>query len=250
MANTTSRTAALGATALCLGFTHGAAWADESHVRDRWVDDPYQDHDTTGAEVRVGSLVGVLELEDAVYSGLGGLVAAGHRWGALAVDAEYGYLEISARGPSSVRYGALHQLGVNVRYDVLRFGSRWIGPNSMASLWVEAHAGRRFVSGDPVAPNETVRARLSTSQATQLGAGFGLMFDHRIEQPRGFPNRVGWQLGWRVLAAPTAEPAGYVACRGQVDDDCTAAPAPERPPMFTELGETSLVLGSSLAFTW
>ena len=244
MSKTTCAAVACCAASLCLGFTPAIAWADEAHLADRWVDDPYQDHDTSGTTVRAGSLVGVLALDDTQYSGLGVMVAAGHRWAGLTVDAEYGYLEVSARGPSSVRFGSAHQLGVNIRYDVLRFGPRWVGPNSMAAVWIEASAGRQFRKGDPVSPSETARARLSSGQATQLGAGFGLLFDHRLEQPRGFPNRVGWQLGWRVLGSPRAQPEDYAVCRGA---DCAAAPAPDQG---VELGETSLVLSSSLAFTW
>ncbi len=244
MSKTTCAAAALCAASLCLSFTPGPAWADHAHSRDRWVDDPFQDHDTTGAEARAGSMVGILVFDDVEYTGLGGMVAAGHRWGGLTIDAEYGYLEVTARGPSSVRFGSVHQLGVNIRYDVLSFGSRWVGPNSMAALFLEAHTGRQFRRGDPVLPTETVRARMSSGQVTLLGAGIGVLFDHRIEQPRGFPNRIGWQLGWRVLTSPRTQPDGYAVCRG---GDCTAAPAPETS---MELDATSLVLSSSLAFTW
>ncbi len=246
MANTTFRASTFTAI-LCLGFTgSGVAWADEAHVRDRWVDNPFAAHDTTGNELRVGSLVGIMAIDETEYTGLGGLVAFGHRWGRLALDAEYGYLELTERGPASTRYGVAHSLGVNARWELLRFGSRVVGPNSMAAIFVEAGLGRQFRRGDDVAPEETVRRRLATGQATQVSGGFGLMFDHRLEQPRGFPNRIGWQLGWRVISTPRPTPDSYVTCRGA---DCTAAAA-TGDPMKPGLGETSLVLSSSLAFTW
>ncbi|MCA9674092.1 MAG: hypothetical protein H6708_03215 [Kofleriaceae bacterium] len=239
------------ATILCLGFTGAAtAWADgsqdarEAALRDRWVDDPYQAHDTTGTEVRVGSLVGILAVDGVEYTGLGAVVAAGHRFGRLSLDAEYGYLEVTARGPSGVRFGTAHDLGVNVRYDVLRLGPRWVGANSLAALWVEAHAGRELRRAERRAADETVRGELPSGSSTQVAGGFGLMFDHRLEQPRGFPNRVGWMLGWRVIGAPRPEPQGYAVCRGS---ECTAAPT---PTPTTHLDDTSLVVSSSLAFTW
>jgi hypothetical protein len=239
----TSRSSVSALVVLCLGFTGSTiARADQSQIaRDHWVEDPFEPHRTDGAEVRLGSVVGIVALDGKEYTALGAVIAAGHRWGRLAVDAEYGYLEISERGPSPFEYGYAHQLGVNVRYDVLRLGSRVVGPNSMAGLYVEGHVGRQL--RDPF----TVAGRgMPGGSSNQVGAGFGVMFDHRLEQPRGFPNRVGWQLGWRVLGAPRPAPDGLVTCRGS---ECAAAKMTQDPMEFG-VGETSLVLGSSMAFTW
>lgn len=231
--------------ALCLGFTGTApAWADTAHVK--WVENPYQSHDTTGTEVRLGSLVGIMAVDGAEYTGLGGSVAVGHRWARLAVDAEYGYLDLTERGPSTLKFGDAHDLGVNVRYDVIRLGSRTVGPNSMVGIYVEAGAGRTFRLGTARAADEPARRLLPTGSANHLSAGFGFMFDHRLEQPRGFPNRVGWQLGWRVIGSPRPGPSTIVTCRGS---DCAASSMPGSPMEFG-VAETSLVLGSSLAFTW
>lgn len=244
MAKTTQ---AFGSTiiALCLGFTGTeVAWADGAHAK--WVDNPYQAHDTTGTEVRFGSLVGIMAIDGEEYTGLGGSVAAGHRWGRLSIDAEYGYMELTERGPSNLRYGTAHDLGVNVRFDLLRLGSRSVGPNSMVGIYAEVGAGRQLRTSDARQPDEPARKLLPAGGVNHLSAGFGVMFDHRLEQPRGFPNRVGWQLGWRVLGAPRPAPDTLVTCRGS---DCTAAPMPGSS-MELGVAETSLVLGSSLAFTW
>jgi hypothetical protein len=242
-----ARTLSATVVAVCLGFTgSNAARADEAQLWARWVEDPFQAHDTTGTVVRAGSAVGILGLDGREYTTLGGTVAAGQRWGRLTLDAEYGYFEITERGPSNVRYGVAHELGLNVRYDVLRLGSRVVGPNSMAAIYVEGRVARQRRAADPLAPDETRRAVLPGGASNQLAAGFGLLFDHRLEQPRGFPSRVGWMLGWRVIGTPSPEPSGYATCRGS---ECIAAPAPDRS-MEVGLGETSLVLSSSLAFTW
>jgi hypothetical protein len=249
MASTTRVRSASALVALCLGFTGSTiAWADGSHgdVRDRWVENPYQSHDTTGTEVRLGSLVGIMAVDGTEYTGLGGSVAAGHRWGRLALDAEYSYLEITERGPSAVHYGTTHAVGVNVRFEVIRLGSRVVGPNSMAALFVEGSLARQFRVADPHSPLEMKPHLFPSGQSNQVSGGFGVLFDHRLEQPRGFPNRVGWQLGWRVIGSPKPEPGTYTTCRGA---DCTAT-SRSTGMMEIGLGETSLELSSSIAFTW
>jgi len=239
-------TQAFGATitALCLGFTVAPAWADEAHAK--WVENPYSAHDTSGTQVRLGSLVGIMAVDGTEYTGLGGSVAAGHRWGRFSIDAEYGFLELTDRGPSNVRFGVEHDVGVNARFDLLRLGSRAVGPNSMVGVYVEAGAGRTFRRGDPRSYDEPARRLLPSGSLNRLSAGFGVMFDHRLEQPRGFPTRVGWQLGWRVIGSPRPSPDTIVTCRGS---DCSAASMPGSA-MEIGVSETSLVLGSSLAFTW
>jgi hypothetical protein len=247
MANTSLVRVVSTAICLCLGFTGSSiAVADELQLglRDKWVEDPYQAHDTTGATFRLGSVVGILALDEREFTGLGGSVAAGHRWGRLAIDAEYGYLEITERGPSSLRYGEAHELGVNVRFDVVRLGSRVVGPNSMAGMYVEGRVARQMRSPDRIPQNDDRATAMPGGSSSQVAAGFGVMFDHRLEQPRGFPNRVGWQLGWRVIGAPQPGPESYTTCRGS---ECVAAPSPDMP---LRLGETSLVLSSSIGFTW
>jgi hypothetical protein len=248
MASTTRVRSASALVALCLGFTGSSiAWADGSHdVEEKWVENPYQDHDTTGTEVRVGSLVGIMAVDGTEYTGLGGIVAAGHRWGRLALDAEYGYMEITEKGPSPLHYGTTHSLGVNARFEVIRLGSRVVGPNSMAALYVEASLARQLRIADQPSPLEMKPHLFPSGQSNLVSGGFGVMFDHRLEQPRGFPNRVGWQLGWRVIGSPRPEPNTYTTCRGA---ECTAA---SRSTGMGDigLGETSLELSSSIAFTW
>lgn len=242
-----ARTPSVAMLVVCLGFTAPAvARADEAQVRDRWVEDPYQAHDTTGTEVRLGSAVGILSLDDKEYTTLGAVVAAGHRWGRLAVDAEYGWLEVTERGPSSTRYGVAHEIGVNVRLEVIRLGPHVVGPNSMAAAYVEGHVGRQLRDPEPLASDETRRALLPGGSSNQLAGGFGILFDHRLEQPRGFPTRVGWQLGWRIVGTPRPGPDGYATCRGS---ECVEAPR-SKSPMDVGVAETSLQLSSSLAFTW
>jgi hypothetical protein len=242
-----ARTAISALTVLCLGFTGaGTAWADES--QDVWIEDPYQPHDATGAEVRIGSLVGILALDGQEYTGLGGAVAVGHRWDRLAIDAEYGYMTLTERGPSTYRFGVAHELGIDVRYDVIRLGPRIVGPNSMVGVYVEGRVARQIRDPDsiPGVAEGSERVRMPGGSSNQVAAGFGFVFDHRLEQPRGFPNRVGWQLGWRVVGTPRPAPDSFVSCRGS---ECVAERGSSHP-MDVGVDETSLIVGSSLDFTW
>jgi hypothetical protein len=113
------------------------------------------------------TVVGILALDDREFTGLGGSVAAGHRWGRLAIDAEYGDLEITERGPSSQRYGAARELGVNVRFDVLRLGSHLVGPNSMAAIFVEGRVARQMRDPDRIAANEVRSTALPGGSSSQ-----------------------------------------------------------------------------------
>jgi len=234
---------------LCLGFTGShLAWADPSQdVSAKWVENPYQKHDTTGQEVRFGSVVGILAIDGKEYTGLGAMVAAGHRFGRLALDAEYSYLSVTERGPSDFRYGAAHQLQVNARFDVLQLDSKVVGPNSMVAIYVEGSAGRELRQADALDPGDPLHKPMPGGGANLLAAGFGLLFDHRLEQPLGFPNRVAWQLGWRILGTPRPEPAVLGTCKG---DTCTEAKMADGNMTKFGVEETSLEVASSLAFTW
>jgi hypothetical protein len=233
---------------LCLGFTgSNVAWADPSQeVQDHWVENPYQAHDTTGTEVRFGSLVGILAIDGKDYTGLGGMIAAGHRFGRLAFDAEYGFMAVTERGPSEFRYGTAHQIQINARLDVLRLDSTVVGPNSLVAFYVEGSAGRELRQPYALDPEDPAHKPMPGGGSNLLAAGFGLMFDHRLEQPLGFPNRVAWQLGWRILGSPRPTPDAIVTCKGS---DCAEA---KMSPSMMQFGvsETSLEVASSLAFTW
>ena len=160
----------------------------------------------------------------------------------LAVDAEYGYLELTQRGPSNTRYGVAHDAGVNARFEVLRFGSRTVGPNSMVGVYVEAGIGRQLRSSDARDPAEPPRRILPAGGTNHLSAGVGFIFDHRLEQPRGFPTRVGWQLGWRVIGSPrpapdtiVSQPSYPISCRTRSTPGQSTWPLPGMPRSFSQV---------------
>jgi hypothetical protein len=239
----------VAAVILCLGFTGShLAWADPSQdVSSKWVENPYQKHNTTGAEVRFGSVVGILAVDGKEYTGLGALIAAGHRFGRIALDAEYAYLSVTERGPSDFRYGTAHQLQVNARLDVLQLDSTIVGPNSLVAIYIEGSAGRELRQAYALDPGDPLHKPMPGGGTNLLAAGFGIMIDHRLEQPLGFPNRVAWQLGWRIFGAPRNEPMTIATCKGAV---CTESKMGPSSSMQFGVDETSLEVDSSLAFTW
>jgi hypothetical protein len=73
--------------------------------------------------------------------------------------------------------------------------------------------------------------------------GFGVSLDHRLQQPIGFPHRIGWFLGWRIAMAPHAADTSTV-CRGVV---CRASAPPPEDDRFID---RSMLFQSSLVATW
>ena len=105
---------------------------------------------------------------------------------------------------------------------MVRVGSNVVGGNSMLSVWVEGGAGvawnRWYKPGDGEGP----RLVPADSKRVEIQGGLGIEIDHRLQEPIGFPKRIGWSLGWRLSAAPhAAEPASICRSSGV---SCAAAP--------------------------
>lgn len=237
-----------GLVVVCLGFTlPGIAVAektrDTAEVRARWVDDPFQPHDTFGPNLRVGSAVGWMVHEDKTYTALGGALAVGPRLGRFALEAGYVYAELTEPGPSTQAHGNVHRLSINGRADLIRLGSRSLGPNSMLAIYGEAGVARQLHHWYKPSDNDASRVIPVDAGRSIAVFGFGLNLDHRLEQPLGFPSRIGWQLGWQLTASDRQEPASTVECRGP---DCVAGPLVPRAPGR----DTSLLVTSTIAFTW
>lgn len=215
--------------------------------RDRWVDDPYAPHDTSGTNLRVGSAVGRLVHDQRRYTALGATIAGGPRMGRLTLEGHYTYLGLSAPGPSSERFGSAHRFGVMGRADLLRLDSHVVGANSLLAFYAEAglvHQLHRWLR-----PGVADRPREVALDGSRAGAivGFGFNLDFRLEQPRGFPARVGWQLGWQLTTSDEHEPDPTVICRGV---SCLMAPAGTRPSTSAPARDTSMLVTSTVAFTW
>lgn len=226
---------------VCLGITgQGMGWADPAHVD--WVEDPYAPHVTRGTTLRLGSAAGFLYGERVDAFALGATTAVGQRFGRLAIEAELDLLTLQAKGPASTRLGDAERLGVIGRFDVVRIGPHWVGPNSMLALYVEGGAAVAWNHWYRPAYDEPTRVVPDDTKRVEGQAGFGIEIDHRLQEPIGFPHRIGWFLGWR-LALSRHDSETATVCRGAI---CrVATPMPE--DRFTD---RSMLFQSSLAVTW
>lgn len=225
---------------VCLGITGGGTGRAEP-AQAHWVDDPFAPHTTRGTTVRVGSAVGFLYGEPLEVFAIGLTTGVGQRFGRFAIESELTYLVLQGKGPSSQRLGDAQRLGVLGRFDVVRIGPRWVGGNSLLAFYVEGGAAVAWNHWSPPAAGET-RLVPGDTQRVEGQAGFGIALDHRLQKPLGFPNRVGWFLGWRLALAPhTAEAA--TVCRGV---SCRAAVTTSEDHII----DRSMLFQSSLAATW
>ena len=234
---------------LSLGFTLPiTAWADDAQPEGRpshyeWIEDPYQPHDARGTNLRAGSAVGYVFHDAERYTALGPTASLGHRFDRLTIEATYLYADLSEPGPSTRSHGRMQRLGVMGRVDALRFGPHAVGANSMLALYVEAGLAQQRYHWYRPEPNERPRAIPVDDNRVTAVAGFGFNLDHRLEQPRGFPSRIGWQLGWQLTAADRQEMGPTIECRGQT---CVAGPV----VMRGAARDTSLLVTSTIAVTW
>ncbi|MGE0867804.1 MAG: hypothetical protein AB7P03_04550 [Kofleriaceae bacterium] len=237
-------TACLGLV-VCLGFTGaGVAWADDAQ-HDVTHGDSEAPHHPRGTTARIGTTVGYLRGEQYEVLGLGLTTAVGQRFDRFAIEAEYSHLQFQEPGPSTVKLGHGERLGVIGRFDFLRLGSRWVGNNSMLALYVEGGAAvawdtwyrPAYAEPDRVVPVDTKRAE------GQLG--MGVLIDHRLQKPVGYPIRIGWFVGWRAGFARPPQAAPSV-CRGY-RYTCRSV---EMDPEDQLAVDRSLLFQSSLSATW
>jgi hypothetical protein len=226
---------------VCLGITgRGFAWADPAHVD--WVEDPYAPHVTRGATVRLGTAVGFLYGELLDVLALGATTAVGQRFGRLTIESELDILTLQAKGPSSQRLGDAERLGVIARFDVVRIGPQWVGGNSLLAFYVEGGAAVAWNHWYKPGWNEAMRVVPDDTKRVEGQAGFGVALDHRLQEPIGFPHRIGWFLGWRLALAPHDSDIASV-CRGAICRVASTMPQDR----FTD---RSMLFQSSLAVTW
>ena len=230
---------------LCLGITGPhVGWADPARGID-WVEDPYAPHVTVGSTVRLGTAVGFLYGEGAgldVFA-LGATTAAGQRFGRLTLEAEFTYLTLQVKG-AGPRIGDGERLGAIARFDVVRIGPRWVGGNSLACLYVEGGAAVAWNHWHQSSTAAQIQVPANTKRL-EGQAGFGVLLDHRLQEPIGFPHRIGWFLGWRLALAPEANDPATV-CRGSVA--CRSVDAMPEPA--SHVVNRSMLFQSSLAVTW
>lgn len=227
---------------VCLLFTGGGvAWGDR-HTPDLYIEDPYAPHHTTGSEARIGTAVGFLYNEPVDVTALGATAAIGYRFGRLTLETEYAYLGFQVKGPDDTSLGAGQRLSALGRFDIIRLGPRIVGQNSLLSIYIEGGGGTSWNHWYTPAYDQASRIVPADTRRAEGELGFGISIDHRLQEPIGFPHRVGWFLGWRVAMSPH-QPMVASVCRGI---SC-------RPIEMTDdnrLVDRSMLFQSSLAFTF
>lgn len=228
---------------VCLGFTAaGRAWADPAQVD--YVEDPFADHVTRGTTARLGTAVGFIYDERIDAVAIGGTTAVGQRFGRLTIEAELAILALEARhaGP---HLGDAERLGVLARYDVLRLGPRWVGGNSLFSIYVEGGAAVAWNHWYLPQTNEPMRIVPDDTKRVEGQAGFGIALEHRLQEASGV-HRIGWFLGWRLSLAPHAsEPA--TVCRGE---SCRSVVSTPGDGSEDRVIDRSMLFQSSMSVTW
>lgn len=229
---------------VCLGFTGvGVAWADPTpQLRVDYIENPYAPHDTHGSTLRLGTSVGFLHGQRQDVQSLGGTLAGGQRFGRLALEAELGLANLNATDLTNAKLGTQQRLGITARFDVLRLESRVVGPNSMFAVYVEGGAAQVWTQWSKPGASDPERIVPSNSGRVEGQVGFGIMLDHRLQEPVTIPRRVGWFLGWRVAFSPHDSEAAAV-CRGLT---CRVA-APMPAAMYTD---RAMLFQSSMQVTW
>ncbi|MGE0546526.1 MAG: hypothetical protein AB7O24_05965 [Kofleriaceae bacterium] len=238
---------------VCLGFTGaGVAWAEDAQgepaptaTRSDLPGDPEEPHHPRGTTARVGTSVGYLRGQHYEVLGLGLTTAVGQRFDRVAIEAEYTYLQYQETGPSTIRLGRGQRLGVIGRVDVVRFGPRWVGNNSMLALYVEGGAAVAWDNWYRPGYREPARVVPVDTKRTEGQLGMGMLIDHRLQKPVGYPIRIGWFVGWRVGFAPSPDGPPSV-CRASGNTCRTAAMESDEAIAF----DRSLLFQSSLSATW
>ena len=212
-----------------------------SHIN--WVDDPYAPHNTDGTLLRFGTAVGGWTVDQRKYSAIGAVIALGRRVGPFSFEVEYDVLALEDPRPNlSTVYARAQDLALVGRVDLLRFGPHVVGENSMVAIYAEGAVEQTMYHYYQPGLLDMPRAVPGDNSRAQAAIGFGAMLDHRLEEPLGFPNRLGWRLGWRVASTPRAEHDAMTSCQR-----CLSVRMPE---MTNRIYDTELTVTSTLDFTW
>jgi hypothetical protein len=218
---------------------------------DLYIEDPYAPHNTSGSIARLGTMVGFLYGLPQSISELGLVAGGGHRFGRFSIEVEGAYFDLETEGqymtPLGVTTGNIgigrgERVGVIARLDVLRFGSHVMGPNSMAAIYVEGGGEIQWLQF--TAPLDSGLQPDNTQRAEGV-VGAGVVLDHRLQEPIGFPHRIAWFLGLRLAASPH-EPLSTTVCRSETVCAREAMPEPQNPGPIDQ----SMTFQSSLAFTF
>jgi hypothetical protein len=135
----------------------------------------------------------------------GPMIAVGARIGPILGEVDYAYL--SMIDPETV--DGMHRLGFNLRGDIYRDDTRpclrSIACTKAFTVFAELGAGMRYGQW---ALDSVQRSPSGSDRQREAHIGAGVAFDNQLH-----PRRLGWQLGFRLTAAPRSDL--MLACRGE-----------------------------------
>jgi hypothetical protein len=229
-----SRTAPVLLAPLLLIFTGGELARAQTSHEDLFPPEPAPGA-RNGPGLRLGTVTGYEVFADKRVSALGGHVAVSARLGPVSAEAEYSHLMLyepdeRPEHSGNTQIGELDRIGVTGRLDIDALSRLMVGPRSRLVLWLEAGLGAQ-------------RGRWYTGQAFQRSdrvAGAGWLLDHRLKRPLGFPSRIGWHFGWRVVLPSEPRPAytASIVCKatGCANEDADR--------------HVGLLVSSGMQFSW
>jgi hypothetical protein len=219
---------------LLLIFTGGALARAETSHGDVFPPEPLPGA-RNGPGLRLGTVTGYEVFADQRVSAVGAHMAGSARLGPVCAEAEYSHMMLYERdeGPEhsgTVQIGALDRVGITGRLDIDALSRLRVGSRSKLVLWLEAGIGAQ-------------RGHWHTGQAFQRSdrvVGAGWLLDHRLKRPLGFPSRIGWHFGWRVVIPSDPRPAytARIVCKAQQCGD----EASDR--------HVGLLVSSGMQFSW
>lgn len=135
----------------------------------------------------------------------GPMVALGARVGFVTGEVDYAYL--SFVDPETVD-GGMHRLGINLRADIYRNDNKpciaGVACTKALTVYGELGAGMRYGQW---ALDSLRRSPATSDRQREAHIGAGIALDNQLS-----PRRLGWQLGFRLAAAPRDDL--MLACRG------------------------------------
>jgi hypothetical protein len=136
----------------------------------------------------------------------GPMIAVGARVGPILGEVDYAYL--SFVDPDTID-GGMHRLGFNLRGELYRDANRpcigRIGCTKAFTLYAELGAAMRYGQW---ALDAYRRSPANSDRQREAHIGAGIALDNQLR-----PRRLGWQLGFRLAAAPRDDL--MLACRGE-----------------------------------
>ncbi len=167
-------------------------------------------HADADPSVRFGLTGALLDQGAPQQTPFGPTIALGARLGPVTGEVDYAYL--SFVDPETI--DGMHRLGVNVRAELYRDEDRpclgGIACTKAVTIYGELGAGMRYGQW---ALDSMRRSPSTSDRQREAHLGVGVAFDNELQ-----PHRLGWQLGFRLAAAPRDDL--MLACRG--GDSCSA----------------------------